>query len=71
MDTTDDMLDFAALDAFRMRPAARSPERIEREAQEAAKSRAAARAHQAALNNGATVDEANQAARKAAATFAR
>lgn len=66
--TNDDLLDFAALDAF---TATRSPERVERDAFEAARGRAAARAYQAALNNGATADEARLAARKAAATFTR
>ena len=49
----------------------RLPERIERDAFEAARGRAAARAYQAALNNGATADEARLAARRAAATFTR
>lgn len=65
---TDDLLDFGSLDAF---TTTRSPERIERDALEAAKSKAAARAYQSALNNGATAQEARKAARKAAATFTR
>lgn len=62
------LLDFGSLDAF---TTTRSPERIERDALEAAKSKAAARAYQSALNNGATAREAKLAARKAAATFTR
>lgn len=66
---TDDLFDFAALDSFRMRTVERSPERVARDAFEAARGHAAADAYASAINNGATEEAAKQAARTAAAKF--
>lgn len=69
MTGTDDLLSFGDLDGFTW---TRSPEaQAARDAFEAGKAKAAADAHDAARSSGASEEEANAAARKAAAIYAR
>lgn len=68
-DAADDMLSFADLDAFAMRPRERTLDGVVRDAFETAKSKVAADAYDAARASGATEGEAAAAARKAAAIF--